>query len=111
MLPKVYIPQLIERWDPTHERMAPAYDFTDAAAYGTLTPILSREDNTLFLAHVVSKAKAVLNDFTEDDYFVAVGDPSIISICASLIFRKVDKLKMLKWDRRRASYIVLEINL
>jgi hypothetical protein len=111
MLPKVYIPQLIERWDPTHERMAPAYDFTDAATYGTLTPVLSREDNPLFIPLVVSKAKAVLKHYTPDDYFVAVGDPSIIAICSSLIFRQVDCLKMLKWDRKRNGYIVLEVTL
>jgi hypothetical protein len=110
-LPRVFIPQLIEKWDHTNERFVPAFDFTSAASYGTLTPILEREDNPLFLARITTKIKAALADFGEDDFFVAVGDPSVIAICAGLILRRSRNLKLLKWDKKLARYIVLDLNL
>lgn len=109
-LPRVFIPQLIEKWDHTAERFVPAFDFTSAASYGTLTTILEREDNPLFLARITSKIREALKTFAEDDYFVAVGDPSVIAICAGLILRRSNNLKLLKWDKKLARYIVLDIN-
>ncbi len=110
-LPRVFIPQLVERWDATVERFVPAFNFTSAASYGTLTPILDREDNPLFLARITAKIKDVLKDFNEDDFFVAVGDPSVIAICAGFILRRSRNLKLLKWDRKLGRYIVLDINM
>lgn len=109
-LPRVFIPQLIEKWDDSAERFVPAFDFTSAASYGTLTPILDREDNPLFLARITAKIRTALASFTEHDYFVAVGDPSVIAICAGLILRRSARLNLLKWDKKLRRYIVLDIN-
>ena len=109
-LPRVFIPQIIERWDETAGRFVPAFDFTSAASYGTLTPILDREDNPLFLARITSKIRTALATYNNEDFFVAVGDPSVIAICAGLILRRNNTLRLLKWDKKLARYIALDIN-
>lgn len=109
-LPRVFIPQLVERYDPAAGHKVPAFDFTKAAAYGSLTVILEKEDDPLFLARITPKIKEALADFGEDDFFVAVGDPSVIAVCAGLILRKHDKFNMLKWDKKMTRYITLEVN-
>ncbi len=110
-IPRVFIPQATMKWDQAAERFVPAFNFTSAASFGTLTPILDKDDNPLFLARITAKIKAALNDFNESDYFVAVGDPSVIAICAGFILRRSRTLKLLKWDRKLARYIVLDINM
>jgi len=109
-LPKVFIPQITERWDPIAEVSVPTFDFTGATTYGILTVILEKDDNPLFLARITAKIRAALRDFNDDDYFVAVGDPSVIAICAGILLRRSNRLKLLKWDKKLSRYILLEIN-
>jgi hypothetical protein len=109
-LPRVFIPQLVERFDNRTGRNVPVFDFTSAAAYGTLTPILDKDDDPLFLARITPKIRDALADFNDEDYFVAVGDPSVIAVCSGLILRRRKTLKMLKWDKKLARYLTLEVN-
>ncbi len=110
MQPRVFIPQLVERWDPASQTSIPVFDFTSATVYGALVPILAAEDNIRFLARITDKIRAALANYTEDDYFVAVGDPSVIAICAGLILRRNQRMKLLRWDKKLACYTVLDIN-
>jgi hypothetical protein len=107
---RVFVTQIVEKYSESNNRMAAMYDFSDAERFGPLTAILEPNDNQLFLALITPKIRKALESFTEDDYFVAVGDPSVIAICAGLILRRQKKLKMLKWDRRLKTYISLEVN-
>jgi hypothetical protein len=107
---KVFIPQIVEKYSEQNNRMDVLYDFSDAERFGELTAILEPTDNQLFLALITPKIRSVLKNFTDEDYFVAVGDPAVIAICAGIILRRHKKLKMLKWDRRMKMYISLEVN-
>lgn len=107
--PKVFIPQVVER--VTAGRRVPVYDFTPAAAFGTLTPILDPEDDPLFIARMTVKIKEALKDFTPDDYLVCVGDPTVLAACAGAIFLRRKTVKMLKWDRHMGRYIPVEVTL
>jgi hypothetical protein len=107
--PRVFIPQITERYDSTLDRRVPVFDFTTAAAFGTITPILAPEDDPMFLASHVEKIHDALETFGPDDYFLAVGDPSVMAICAGIIMRGQDNLKMLKWDKQMTRYITVEV--
>lgn len=126
-MPRVFFPQVVKRYDftppgePRHPhqrqqmglepiRLVPAFDLSSAAQFGQLTPILGPDDNPMFLSWITPKIREALDDFGENDYFLAVGDPSVIAICAGIILRKRKVLKMLKWDRKLNVYISLEIN-
>jgi len=109
--PRVFIPQVVERWDADNDRFEPVHDFSSAGEYGMITTILDRNDNPMFLARMTTKIKDALKDFEgASDYFVAVGDPSIVAICTGLILRRSNTLKLLKWDKRTGRYIALQIS-
>ncbi len=108
-LQRVFIPQLVTRFDHSKGHAVPMFDFSPAAQYGQLTPILDESDDPLFLARLAPKIRKMLDGFTEHDYLLAVGDPTVIAICAGLILRRHSNIKMLKWDRKMFTYIVLEI--
>lgn len=107
---KVFLPQVVKRFDHSSGAMMPAFDFSAAAQFGQLTPILEEADDAMFLARITPKIRAALEGFTENDYLLAVGDPAVIAVCAGLILRRFKRLNMLKWDRKLKVYISLEIN-
>jgi len=109
--PRVFIPQLVERFDQSMGRRVPVFDFTEAAAFGQLTPILAPEDDPMFLTMHMPKIDASLTDFGPDDYFLAAGDPSVMAVCAGIILRRQSSMKMLKWDKKLTRYITLEVKL
>ena len=109
MFPRVFIPQLNERWDHKEHKLVPVHDFTSAAEFGTLTTILDREDDPMFLSQLTAKIHASLDSFTARDYFVAVGDPSMIAVCSGVILRNQVSFNMLKWDKKLNRYLMLEV--
>lgn len=110
-MPKVFIPQVAERYDAASGRRVPTFDFAPAAQFGQLTPILERDDNPLFLARITPKIQKALESFAKDDYLLAVGDPSVIAICAGILLRRQNTLNLLKWDKKLSNYITLSLNL
>lgn len=107
--PKVYLPHIVERYDMDKKAMVSAFDFSAAAQFGQLTPILDKDDDVIFLARITSKIRKVLENFTEHDYLLAVGDPAVIAVCAGIILRRHKTLKLLKWDRKLRIYTNLEV--
>lgn len=108
---RVFIPQLVEKYDHKLRAFVPVHNFASAASFGTLTTILDKTDDPMFLPHLTDKIKDALRYFTVDDYFVAVGDPSVISVCSGIILRSQDFFKMLKWDKKMSQYITMEVQL
>lgn len=109
MLPRVFIPQMVLRWDHSQHQLVPVYDFTSAAEFGTLTTILDKEDDPMFLSQLTPKIHAALDSWYPSDYFVAVGDPSVIAVCSGVILRNYASFNMLKWDKKLNRYLTLEI--
>ena len=106
---KVFIPQIVTRFDGTERRMVPVFDFSAAAAHGQLTPILDPDDNPLFLSHLTPKIRKALEEFKPGDFLVAVGDPSVIGLCCALLALRHRVFGMLKWDRKLHIYNQVEI--
>lgn len=108
---KVFLPKIVERFDSTARALVPAFDFSAAARFGALVEILQPEDDLIFLQRHIPKIGVALEDFTEDDYFLAVGDPAVIAVCSGIILRQQQSMKILKWDRKLRDYLVMEIRL
>lgn len=108
-MPRVFIPQVVERFDHVANRFVPVFDLTEAATFGSLTTILDKNDDPMFLAQVTDKIRDALATFGENDYFVAIGDPSVVAICAAIILRRQSTIKMLKWDKKLSRYLTLEL--
>lgn len=109
--PKVFLPKVVERFDDNVKAMRPAFDFSAAAQFGSLVEILGPEDDPLFLGKITKKITEALADFKENDYFLAVGNPAVIAICAGVILRKQKTLNLLQWDRKLKIYVKMEVEL
>jgi hypothetical protein len=109
MGPRVFIPQVVSKYDHAKEKMAPTYDFSPAAAFGQLVTILDDDVNVMMLARLMPTIREALDDFSDDDFLLAVGDPAVIAACAGLILRRRRTMKLLKWDRKLRIYINMEI--
>jgi hypothetical protein len=109
--PRVFIPQVVERFNERKDRFEPVFDLSTATVFGALTPILNPTDNAMYLARLTTRIRDGLKNFDgERDFFLAIGDPSLIAVCAGLILRRNSQFKMLKWDKHMARYIVMDIN-
>lgn len=109
-MPKVYIPQVPSRFDTSVGMWVPSVNMSPAEQYGQLVVMLPPDANRLHVAPLVAAMKEQMSDFTDEDYVVAVGDPSLIAAAAVIATRKSHgTLRILKWDRIRAEYIPVEI--
>ena len=106
---RVFLPQIVERFDQVKGGMVPAFDFSAAAQFGQLHAILGPEDDVAFLARITTKIRKSLDDFTDKDFLLAVGDPAVIAVCAGIILRRHKTLNLLKWDRKLRIYTHLEV--
>lgn len=109
--PRVFIPQIPSRFDTQLREWVPSVNIAPARKYGELIVMLPPEANRLHTAPLVASLKESLRDFGEDDYLVAVGDPSIMMAAGAIVARRAGgRLRLLKWDRREGVYLPVEIN-
>ena len=84
-----------------------------AEKYGKLELLLP-EGSQLVLSTgpTVKRLHRKLKDFSDDDYLLLIGDPSIIGIaCAMVASYNRGRFKCLKWDKREYKYYPIEVNL
>ena len=110
--PRIYIPHEPCRWDAAVQSCVPIYDLGPATKHGTLTPLLPRGPLTLSSREVVAKLREQLQDFTDDDFILCIGDPVIVaSACMVAAQINGDYAKVLRYDRHNKEYRPVEINL
>ena len=107
---KVYAPQIPSRFDAATRLWIPSMNTAPASRYGEVVTLLPPNANRLHAAPLIAAMKEGLKDFTEDDYLICIGDPSIIAAAACIASRKANgHLKLLKWDRLTSDYIAVEM--
>lgn len=110
-MPKVFITQEPMRRDQNGS-LVPIMDFRKALEYGDPVVCLSNPKIAFTPAPMVQALKKVLKDYTDDDYLIAVGDPSAIATAAAICARNnLGRFNLLKWDKVSHRYIKVEINL
>ena len=111
-MPKVFVVQEPLKRDPSTGQMVPMMDFTKALEYGELVFCLAPGPVAFASAPTINRLKEVFKDFSDDDYFVAAGDPSAIAIAAAVLGEVNNGyFKILKWDKMARSYIEVEVNI
>jgi hypothetical protein len=92
--------------------MQPQYNFNPARKYGELVVLIPGNLSLVSTVPVVRLLKEKLANFNDDDYLLAVGDPSIVAVASMLAGHKNNgKVKLLKWDRHLSDYIPLTIDI
>lgn len=111
MQPKVYVPQEPSRYDHDFGTRVPTVDLRPAMSFGEVVVLLPANVTGMLMSPVVQALKEKLAEFSDEDFLVAIGDPSIIAVASGIILSKNHKLKLLKWDKRSKAYSVAEIKL
>lgn len=109
---KVYVPQQPSRFDTATKLWIPTINVDPARQYGEIVVMLPPNANRLHTAPLIAALRDKMADFCEEDFIVAVGDPSLIAASACIATRKTGGiLRMLKWDRISSNYIPVEITI
>lgn len=109
---KVYVPQVPSRFDRATGLWVPTVNLQSADQYGEVVELLPPEANRMHIAPLVAAMKERLSEITDQDWLVAVGDPSLIAAAAAIASRKCNgMLRVLKWDRISSSYIAVEVQI
>ena len=92
---------------------SPGRNVLSAEKYGKLKTCLpSNRQIVLSPGPTVFKLKKALSSFSDDDYLLMMGDPSIIGVaCAIASNNNRGKFKVLKWDKQETKYYPIQINL
>lgn len=90
---------------------SPGKDFALAHTFGDVQVLLEPGDVTLSSAVTVRKLKAMLKDFSDEDYLLLMGDPVAIGI-ATTIASNVNngRVKLLKWSRMHSCYAPISVD-
>lgn len=108
---KVYAPQVPSKYDPATKLWVPSINLDHARTFGEVVVMLPPNANRLHINPLIVALREQLKEFTEEDYIVAVGDPSLIAAASCIAVRKTGGLlRILKWDRQSSSYIPVEAN-
>lgn len=109
-MPRVYLPQLPSRFDGRMNAWVPTVDVTPATRFGEIVVVTEPQAYRMAVAQLVPAIKHQMRDFTQSDYLIALGDPSIMVTCALVAATRTGgRVKLLKWDRRLTDYIESEI--
>jgi hypothetical protein len=91
--------------------LVPEFDMTPALKFGQ-PKVLVPAGRALFApVHTVRTIKEQLEGFSDDDYLLTIGDPSIIAVSAIVAAENnKGRVKLLKWDKLMRDYIAIQID-
>lgn len=111
---KVIYPSMPMRYDRVTDQVVPTMDINGAANFGTLTPLMSH--NKYVGLGPQERVDAVFEGLEEvccdpDDYLLVIGDFLLVAAAAAWISDRFGSVKVLRWDKRRKEYDVVEVML
>tara|TARA_R100001129_G_C5180400_1_gene207615 strand:+ start:16 stop:414 length:399 start_codon:yes stop_codon:yes gene_type:complete len=103
----------VERFVYVIQQPAPNINILSASDYGYLVICLPNRDQAILsTAPYVQKMRKNLQDIRQQDYLLAVGDPTIIALSAIIASEQTNgQFNMLKWDKREYRYYPLEFDI
>lgn len=111
--PIVYIVQDVKHVSHKTGELASKYDLSRAKRFGAFVYLLDGQVRVYSQSSVASSVAQVrerLAEITDQDYLLLVGDPVMIGVACGVAMDALrGRLKLLKWDKRRLDYEVIEI--
>jgi len=107
--PKVYVIQQI----PGTSEGTPRINILGAKEYGDFIFCLPERSQIIFSpGPLIFKLRALLKNYTSEDFLLLTGDPAIIGVACSIVSDMTNgKYKLLKWDKQERKYYPIDINL
>jgi len=89
------------------------HNITSAMSFGDIETILPPNAQIAFsVVPTIRRIQRKLENFTDDDYLLFIGDPTAIGIISSIAASKnKGRFKCLKWDRFERVYIPIQVDL
>ena len=107
---RVFVPQMPSRFDTATNLWIPTVNIAPARRFGGLIVILPPAANRASIDVCANAIAMAMSDFNEDDYLVALGDPTLYAIAACVAASHTKGLlRMLKWDRMELDYLFVEV--
>lgn len=86
-------------------------DLSPAMEYGELEVLLGHSQSLLAPVPTVRKLRDKLENFSDNDYLLPVGDPVLMSTVAMVAsYFNNGRVKFLKWDRLQRKYLVIQVD-
>lgn len=86
-------------------------DMTPASEYGEIEVLLAHTQSLLAPVPTVRKLRERLENFSDEDYILPVGDPVLMSTVAMVAANmNHGRVKYLKWDRIQRRYIAIQVD-
>ena len=108
---RVFIPQEPMKRDPGTQRMVSVMNFSQARAFGTPVVMCPSGPAALNTAPTEWTLREHLKDFSDQDFLIAVGDPTLFGM-ASIIAAGSNRgrVRFLKWDKELHNYIEVDFH-
>lgn len=90
----------------------PLYDLTPALVFGPIEVLMPAGSSLFSTVPTVRALTDKLKGFSDDDFLLPMGDPTIMAIASMIASRNNSgRVKILKWDRGYSRYVPLQVDL
>jgi hypothetical protein len=108
----IYVTQVPANFDATSGRWAPRIDLAPLAEWGEHRVLIPPGVNFVSAEPLVGMMREGLASFEpERDYFLPLGDPTVMAVGMGVMGQMVRRFRMLKWDRYERVYVPMWIDL
>ena len=94
-------------------RVSPHFILKDKRDKMSVYVVEKPSDNMMYSpVPTISRIRKKLQDFSDKDYLLLIGDPVAIGVCMHYaLLNNRSKVKLLKWDNRDYKYNIIEVNI
>lgn len=108
----VYAVQRPRMRDRRSGEMVDKYDLSPAEEYGIIEPLLSPTAKPFNSAPIIEELYVKLEEFTDEDYIICIGNPILIALAVSIAGDINDgRVKLLQWHGLQQKYVSVETDL
>jgi hypothetical protein len=85
-------------------------DYSAADEHGNVQEVFSSIGRDFDPYAAIEHARRVLQEYQEGDYIVMSGDPTLCSICVTVVAEMWDICQVLRWDKNKLKYDKIILN-
>ena len=105
----VYVVQNQHRWDREANDFVPKFDLAPAAEFGRLEYLLPPPTGPFRPDSVIAELREKLQNFTDDDYLLLIGNPVLIGLATALAAAyNGGSVSLLQWSGKDQRYIPVD---
>lgn len=109
--PRIFVVQKTMRWDAGKGELVPKFDLAPAEEYGEIVYLLSPTAAPFNPDTILPELHAKLENITEDDYLLLVGNPALIGmVCAIAADYSQGCFNMLQWSGKDRKYLPIRVD-